>query len=162
MGVGKSAVCKELNKSLDKSVWLDGDWCWMMNPFVVNEENKRMVQNNIIFLLRSFLTNSSFEYVIFDWVIHKEEIFDLILQGLYDLKFDVIKITLTCSEEALKGRILKDVQQYLRDEDCINRSLERLPLYNDMDTEKVDTSDISVSETVDKIIGIIKAREQKL
>ena len=40
MGVGKT-------KKLQNSVWLDGDWCWMINPFVVNEENKRMVINNI-------------------------------------------------------------------------------------------------------------------
>lgn len=158
MGVGKSAVCRELNKRLDKSVWLDGDWCWMMNPFIVNEENKRMVENNIVFLLRSFLVNSSFDYVIFDWVIHKEYIFDLILERLNGLKFDVIKITLTCSEEALKSRILKDVQKNLRDEECIGRSIERLELYKEMDTEKIDTSDISIPETADKIMEIIQKR----
>lgn len=158
MGVGKSTVCRELNKRLDKSVWLDGDWCWMMNPFIVNEENKKMVENNIVYLLRNFLMNSSFDYVIFDWVIHKEYIFDSILQRLNDLKFDVTKITLTCSEEALRSRILKDVHENLRDEDCIDRSLERLALYKDMNTEKIDTSDISVSETVDKVIEVIQTR----
>lgn len=54
MGVGKSTVCKELNKRLIRSVWLDGDWCWMMNPWVVNDENKKMVVQNINFLLRNF------------------------------------------------------------------------------------------------------------
>lgn len=43
MGVGKTATSKELNKKLNNSVWLDGDWCWMMNPFTVNDENKNMV-----------------------------------------------------------------------------------------------------------------------
>ena len=47
MGVGKTTTCEELSKKLQNSVWLDGDWCWMINPFVVNEENKRMVINNI-------------------------------------------------------------------------------------------------------------------
>ncbi len=47
MGVGKTTTCKELSKKLQNSVWLDGDWCWMIDPFVVNEENKRMVINNI-------------------------------------------------------------------------------------------------------------------
>ena len=47
MGVGKTTTCKELSKKLQNSVWLDGDWCWMINPFVVNEENKRLVINNI-------------------------------------------------------------------------------------------------------------------
>ena len=38
MGVGKTTTCKELSKKLQD---LDGDWCWMINPFVVNEENKQ-------------------------------------------------------------------------------------------------------------------------
>jgi len=33
MGVGKTAICKELNRRLMNSVWLDGDWCMMMNPW---------------------------------------------------------------------------------------------------------------------------------
>ncbi len=65
MGVGKTTTCKELNKSLQNSVLLDGDWCWMMNPFVVNEENKKMVIDNITYLLRGFIRNSTIEYVIF-------------------------------------------------------------------------------------------------
>ena len=27
MGVGKTTVCRALQKSLDRSVFLDGDWC---------------------------------------------------------------------------------------------------------------------------------------
>lgn len=47
MGVGKTATSKALYQKLESSVWLDGDWCWMMNPFIVNEENKTMVIDNI-------------------------------------------------------------------------------------------------------------------
>lgn len=156
MGVGKTATCKKLNKELQNSVWLDGDWCWMMNPFIANEENKLMVEKNITYLLRSFLTNSNFDYVIFNWVIHLEEIFDLILSKLNDLEFKVIKITLMCNEESLKNRISMDVNNGLRDKDCINRSLERIPLYKNMDTIKIDTSEIPVEEVVKKILGYIE------
>lgn len=156
MGVGKSTTGGKLYKSLENSVWLDGDWCWMMNPFIVNEENKKMVQDNITYILRNFLTNTSYEYIIFDWVIHLEEIFDTILEKLSDLKFTVIKITLTCSEKSLKNRIANDVKNGLRDEECINRSLDRLKLYKNMNTIKIDTSNMTVAETVDKIIKIIK------
>jgi broad-specificity NMP kinase len=156
MGVGKTATCRKLNGSLANSVWLDGDWCWMMNPFVVNDENKRMVINNITYLLRSFLTNSSFEYVIFNWVIHMEDIFNDVLQPLSDLKFEVIKITLTCSEEALRKRLSKDIQMNLRDESSIDRSVERLELYKNMATEKIDTTDISIYEAVHRIMQIVE------
>lgn len=59
MGVGKTTISKEVHKSLDKSVWLNGDWCWMMNPWVFSEENIRMVMDNITYLLRNYLTNHS-------------------------------------------------------------------------------------------------------
>jgi len=155
MGVGKTATCRELNKSLENSVWLDGDWCWMMNPFVVNDENKNMVVNNITHLLRNFLTNSSLQYIIFNWVIHIEDIFNGILEPLCDFDFEIIKITLTCSEEALKNRILNDVKLNLRDESSISRSVERLELYKGMHTEKIDTTNLSIVEAVDKIMEFV-------
>jgi cytidylate kinase len=155
MGVGKSTTCKELNKALDKSVWLDGDWCWMMNPFIVNDENKKMVEDNIIYLLRSFLTNSSYEYVIFSWVIHTEEIFDMLLKRINDLEYDLFKITLICSEESLKDRILKDIKNNLRESSTLKKGVERLPLYKNLDTIKIDTSETSISEVIDEIKEII-------
>lgn len=88
MGVGKSSVCKQLFKSLDRSVWLDGDWCWMMQPWTVNDENIIMVENNINYLLHSFLTNTSFDYVIFSWVLHRKEMIDRLLARLSDLEFE--------------------------------------------------------------------------
>jgi broad-specificity NMP kinase len=48
MGVGKTTVCRELYKELNNSVWLDGDWCWLMHPFVVTEENIEMVLFEIL------------------------------------------------------------------------------------------------------------------
>ena len=51
MGAGKSTVSELLLKETENSIYLDGDWCWNMNPFTVNEENIEMVLKNIIFLL---------------------------------------------------------------------------------------------------------------
>ena len=47
MGVGKTATCRELQKILPRNVFLDGDWCWDMHPFVVTDETKAMVNSNI-------------------------------------------------------------------------------------------------------------------
>lgn len=155
MGVGKTETCRMLYKKLENSVWLDGDWCWMMNPFVANQENKEMVINNITYLLRSFLTNSALEYIIFNWVIQTEDIFDIILERLEDLDFELLKISLVCSEENLISRIQKDVELGLRDESCIQKSLERINMYNKMQTQKLDTSELSIEQAVERIIDII-------
>ncbi len=152
MGVGKTTICKELHQKLEKVVWLDGDWCWMMNPWTVTDENKRMVEDNITHLLRNFLKNSTFDYIVFGWVIHQESIFEVILDKLKDLEFELFKITITCSEEALKVRMLKDS----RNVQTVEESIRRLKLYQSMNTIKVDTTDMTVLEVVEKIRQIIK------
>lgn len=54
MGVGKTAVCRELQHLLPENVFLDGDWCWDAVPFRVTEETETMVMENIAFLLNQF------------------------------------------------------------------------------------------------------------
>ncbi len=151
MGVGKTTICKKLYTSLNKSVWLDGDWCWMMNPLVVNEENKQMVEDNILHLLRNFMKNSNFEYIIFNWVIHKAEILNSILEELEDYEFEVCKISLVCSESTLRERMLNDG----RDMSSIESSVRRLKLYDEMDTIKIDTTNKTVESIVEGIIKLV-------
>ena len=107
MGAGKSAVSNQLLRLLAPSVYLDGDWCWNMNPFVANGENKAMVLDNIAYLLRSFLSNSGYQYVIFCWVIHQEEIFEEIFSRLEGMEYQPVKITLDVSPGALCQRLLQ-------------------------------------------------------
>lgn len=153
MGVGKTTVSKEVHKSLDRSVWLDGDWCWMMNPWVFSEENIRMVMDNITYLLRNYLTNSTFDYVILSWVLHKEEIRDELLDRLSGLEFQVDTITLNCSETALRKRMEQDQ----RTEEEIKRSVDRLQGYEHMQTTLIDTSIVTMNQVVEQIRYIIRS-----
>ncbi len=82
MGVGKTAACQALKKRLDRCVFLDGDWCWDMDPFVVNERTKALVLENICGMLGRFLTCGEFENVVFCWVMHQQGIIDTILSRL--------------------------------------------------------------------------------
>ena len=82
MGVGKSTVCRILKRRLPNSVFLDGDWCWDAHPFQVTEETKRMVTENICFLLNQFLNCTAYENVIFCWVMHEQSIIDNILEDI--------------------------------------------------------------------------------
>lgn len=65
MGVGKTATGKELLDLLPNCAFLDGDWCWDMNPFVVNQETKSMVEDNIVYILNNFLKCSVYENIVF-------------------------------------------------------------------------------------------------
>jgi tRNA uridine 5-carbamoylmethylation protein Kti12 len=57
MGVGKTATSRELQKLLPNCVFLDGDWCWDMSPFIVNDETKK-VKSKIVCKLPRLLNSS--------------------------------------------------------------------------------------------------------
>lgn len=154
MGVGKTTVCQRLKMELPNSVFLDGDWCWDANPFLVTEETKTMVLENICYLLNSFLRCSAYEHVILGWVMHEQSIIDHITANLNMENCVVRSISLVANEACLRERLLKDVAQGRRTADVMERSISRLPLYRQLNTIKVDTSNKSVQQIVDEIKAI--------
>jgi len=50
-----------LNKTLQNSVWHDGDWGGMINPWTVNDEDMRMVEDLEYDLTKITLTCSEEE-----------------------------------------------------------------------------------------------------
>lgn len=152
MGVGKTTTCQILKRKLDNSVFLDGDWCWDMHPFQVTEETKKMVMDNICFLLNNFIRCSAYENIVFCWVMHEQPIIDEIIARLDLSDCACFPISLICSREALQARLQMDVNAGMRDEEVIARSTDRIMLYEKLATYKVDVSHISPEETADLII----------
>lgn len=152
MGAGKTTTCQILKQKLINSVFLDGDWCWDMHPFQVTEETKQMVIENICFLLNNFIRCSAYENIIFCWVMHQQSIIDDILSRLDTINCKVHSISLICSEHALRTRLGKDVAAGIRTEDVIHRSIERIPLYEKLNTCKVDVSEIIPKQAADYIM----------
>lgn len=155
MGVGKTHTCRELQKLLDKNVFLDGDWCWDARPFVVNDFTKRMVVDNIAHMLNSFIACPDYENVIFCWVMHQQAIIDDIVSRLRG-EFELSIFALTCSPGALKERIMGDVKAGLRQADVAVRSVERLPLYDELKgVNLIDTSELTPETTAETIAAIL-------
>ena len=82
MGVGKTTAGQLLKIRLDNCVFLDGDWCWDMEPFQVTTETKKMVIENICFLLNNFNRCPAYENIIFSWVMQEQMIVDTIISRL--------------------------------------------------------------------------------
>ena len=82
MGVGKTAASRLLQRQLPGCAFLDGDWCWDMWPFVVTDETRAMVMDNICHVLGNFLRCSVFENIVFCWVMHEQSILDELLSRL--------------------------------------------------------------------------------
>lgn len=157
MGVGKMTTAQILKESLPNSVMLDGDWCWDMSPFQVTDETKAMVTDNICYLLNQFLRCSVFQNVIFCWVMDQQEIIDGLLSRLDLGEATVWSISLVCQPQALVRRLKKDIDQRKRVSDCILRSLARQPLYKELNTMKVDTTDSGPQAAAAEIISLISS-----
>ena len=140
MGVGKTTVCQLLKQDLPNSVFLDGDWCWDASPFQVTDETKAMVINNICYLLNNFLKCSAYENIIFCWVMHEQSIIDFILKKLDVQNYDVKCVSLVADEKTLYERLSMDVERGIRSEDVIERSIARIPMYQTLNTIKIDTN----------------------
>lgn len=155
MGVGKTTVCRELQKILPNCVFLDGDWCWDMVPFVVSDGTKAMVMDNITHMLNNFLVCDEFDNVLFCWVMHEQEILDEVLSKMNTDKFRLFKFSLTCSEEKLRERIMGDVEQGIREEDVIERSVPRLENYEHMDTLKIRVDSVTPEQAAKQIYDVV-------
>ncbi len=154
MGVGKTATGKILKKRLPNAVYLDGDWCWDADPFVVTEETKKMVLSNIAFLLNSFLSSSAYQNIVFTWVMHEQAIIDDILSRLNIENARIFTFSLVADEQALVKRLESDVNAGIRTRDVIERSVKRILLYDALDTIKIDTTNKSEEEVADEIIEV--------
>lgn len=154
MGVGKTETCNQLKHKLHNAVFLDGDWCWNADPFQVTDETKKMVLDNISYLLNKFIHCTAYQNIIFCWVMHEQSIIDSILSRIETKNCYVKQISLVCNAEELTKRLQSDIDAELRNTEIISRSIKKLPLYNALHTIKIDTTNMTVAEVTDKIITI--------
>lgn len=151
MGVGKSYICKQLNHKLINSVWLDGDWCMMMNPWSLLAENIEMFLDNTIYLLKNFLSNPAFNYVIYSWLFPREDLLNFVIKQVHDGSHELIKISLLCSNDKLKERM----RIAGRDPNSIEKSLVYQEAIRTMDTIKVDTTDLREEDAIEEVLKLI-------
>lgn len=151
MGVGKTTVSQYLKKDLPNSVFLDGDWCWDASPFQVTDETKVLVVDNICYLLNNFIHCSAYENIIFCWVMHQQSIIDSITVKLDLSNCTLRKISLLVDENTLRKRLSGDVSKGVRCEDVIKRSVERIAMYEELDTIKISTNGKTVKRIADEI-----------
>lgn len=158
-GVGKSTACEMLNQKLINSARLDSDWCKCINPFDFTPETINIIEKNMTGILRNYLESDMLEYVIFSYGFHgqRKQIFDNIMLSLKNIVFRFVPIILTCSENENINRMKNDK----RDLDRIKRSLETTrELYNDLEYPNIDTTHMSVEQTVDEILKLLNSVEE--
>ncbi|MBO0456645.1 AAA family ATPase [Enterococcus hulanensis] len=155
MGIGKSTITKIISDQTENSVYLDGDWCWMMNPFIVNDENKAMVTSNIQFLLNSFIENSMIKTIFFCWVMDEQAIVDTLLNGIHQENIKIVHISLIASEKKLSEHIIKDIDAGKRTHEDLKNSIERLHKYEQLNSTKLDISNLTIPSIAYRLKQIV-------
>ncbi|MHB1000131.1 MAG: AAA family ATPase [Armatimonadota bacterium] len=152
-GVGKSTTCSMLHQQLANSAWVESEWCGCTNPFDWSPERQLLVERNMSFLLRSYLECGILDYVILNWGLHhpRKQIFDRVLASLSDIEYRFTPIILLCSEAEHIRRMTIDGRSAER----IKRSLETRPLYEAQTCPIIETTDLIVEQTVERVISII-------
>ena len=152
MGVGKSTVCRVLMERLAPCVYLDGDWCWTMRPYSITQETRALVLDNICSVLARDLMCPELDNVIFGWVLHQQKTIDTILSRLPLEGVEVRCVSLLASPEVLRARLERDMAAGLRLRDgVVERSVAYLPLYEKLNTWKLDTTRLTPEETAAQI-----------
>jgi broad-specificity NMP kinase len=149
-GVGKSTVAKLVFPRLSNSAFLDGDDVWRTNPFEVTEHTKAIVEKNIPFLLRSYL-EAGYEYVLLAWVMHRQEIIDLVLAELSDLDFEVHVFTLVAEESVVQDRWRHRTGR----EGDSSLVADRLRQSKALESTKIDTTDLGPEEIAERILNAL-------
>lgn len=151
-GVGKSAVCKELFKQIDGSAWLDGDWCWMVNPYPgKTAEQKTYAEKAFGYILDGYFNDVNTNTILFSWLIHGNFMFELVTNRIAYTDYELIKIVLIC-----------DDQEYIRRMQSDNRGKEKIAARDTMDKYllldaiKIDTTHLSIHETAQEILSLLR------
>lgn len=148
MGVGKTTTASLLFQHLSNCAWLDGDSVWRINPFVVDERTIRLVESNIRFVLRNYVS-AGYEYVLLSWVLHQQDIIDTLAAGLEGLDYDLHVFTLVCDEETLRSRWTNDPAR----DSISDLAFVRLRQSKELKTTKIDSTGKSPQAVVEEILA---------
>ena len=102
--VGKTTVANVLYEEFNNSAYLDSDWVWCVNPFSIEDPRLRNGDKSVSFVLSNYL-NSKFDYIFCSSVIFTDkDIRENIIKNIGYKNYDIIGISLMCSEETLFER----------------------------------------------------------
>ncbi len=152
MGAGKTATGRELQRLLPNCAFLDGDWCWDIRPFTVNDETRAMVLANIRHMLTAYLRCGAVENIVLAWVMQDEEIVEALCDGLPLDGAELHCFSLTATESALTTRLQCDIDSGLRTPDILPRSLSYLPKFAPSAPDTVDTTTQTPAQTAQEIL----------
>jgi hypothetical protein len=105
-------------------------------------------------MLRSYLACLWLDYVVFSYGFHgpRQQIWETVLGNLEEIPYVFCPITLACDEQENIARMIGDG----RDQARIQRALAVRHLYDSLPYYKIDTTDLTVDQTTDRVIQLVR------
>ena len=100
--------------------------------------------------------------MIFCWVMHQQEILDGLLARLPLEGVEVFSLSLLAKPETLREHIRGDVERGLRTWDVLDRSLERLSHYGELNTHKLWVDGLTAREAAQQIAALLEEQKKDL
>ncbi len=155
-GVGKTAACSHLFHALKGCAWLDGDWCWMVNPYPgKTERQKRYAEKAFGYILDGYLQDENTEIILFSWLMNGDFMFDLVTEQISCANYELVKIALVCEEQEHVNRL----RAGNRSEGKIEHP-DDMAKYRALRAHVIDTTHRSIEDTAEEIWRV--AREERL
>lgn len=148
IGVGKSRISHMLTHLVEPSAYLDGEWCWCVHP---DHQNQTALLDNLANLLRTYLHADTVDNIILDWAVYDEAVIDSLLSRLEQENFKLYKYTLISTEDVLRSRLVYDITAGYRDASVVAESVAKMPLFEQMNTTKIEVTiknDIDIARQI--------------
>jgi len=150
-GVGKTAVCRRIFQSVDGCAWLDGDWCWMVNPYPgKTEAQKTYAERAFGYILDGYMLDPNTRVILFSWMIQHDFMFDLVTDRMARKEFELTKVALVCEE----AEYIRRLRAGGREAEKIERP-DDMGKYRALDAHVIDTTGLTVAETADRVLGLL-------
>ena len=150
-GVGKSTTLKLLHNKLPKLALLDADDVWRISEDLALEGTRSIAISNVVGVLRGYF-QAGCEVGILSWVFARSPLYEPVTAALKDTVDAVHQLYLVASPEALTQRLGERGDLHRLD-----YSISRLELIQQLPYPKIDTTDLSPTEVVERILGHIRS-----
>lgn len=154
-GIGKTTVAKILYQKILDSQYIDVDELWRINPFIVNDENKGLVETNLRQIYQSFYKHETLKHLIITWVVPTEGLRRLMLDWFCECQVEFYR--LIADEDIYLDRLLKDH----RDIDKFNDYVIINSKNEFKNIKTIDVTNLNASEVIDKLYQEMTKEHEK-
>lgn len=162
MGIGKTTVSKLLYGSIDNCAYLEGDWVFNMSPFVINDNTRNMLHNNIKTVISNYFI-AGYQNVILSWVLHEQSTIDRIIKDVTEQvneDINVYSITLFSGKDTLKYRLKNRMERgsfqlETSFKEYYEIALDRMERSMRVNSIKIDTDKINPVQVKNEIMNLV-------